>query len=49
MNPVFVICVILAAVLLWIGIAFLFPVIGEFVRDYSKAMKGIIEEEDKDE
>lgn len=49
MNPLFIVCVLLAAILLWIGIAFLFPVIGEFARDYFRALKGTIEEEDEDE
>lgn len=48
MNPVFVICVLLMAGFLWIGMAFLFPRIGDFVRDYFRSMKGIIEEEDDD-
>lgn len=48
MNPVFVICVLLVAGFLWIGIAFLFPKIGGFVKDYLGSMKGIIEEEEDD-
>ena len=49
MNPVFIITVIVGAIFLWAGIAFLFPVIGNFVRDYIRAIKGVIEEEDEND
>ena len=48
MSPVFVILVLLGALFVWIGVAFLFPVIGGFVKDYFEAMKGVMDE-DEDE
>ena len=48
MNPAFVALILLGALFVWIGMAFLFPVIGGFVKDYFEAMKGVMDE-DEDE
>ena len=51
MNPLFVILVFILAFFIWaFCIAFLFPVIGKFFKEYFNAMKSIItDKEDNDE
>lgn len=48
MNPLFVICVLLSALLIWIGIAFLFPAIGKVVKMWLDAFKYITKNKDEE-
>ena len=48
MNPLFVICVLLSALLIWIGIAFLFPAIGKVVKMWFAAFKYITKNKDEE-
>ena len=48
-NPVFVICVLIFAFLVWIGIAFLFPSIGKVIKLWLNGFKYITKEDDLEE
>ncbi len=53
MNPVFVICVIIIAFVVWVGSAFLFTGIGKVIKIWLNCFKYItkedLEEDDEDE
>ncbi len=49
MNPVFIFLVILAAIVLWGLLAWIFPKVGEVVGDILKGIDDCINEENEDE
>jgi len=48
-NPVFVICVIGMAFLIWVSIAFLFPIIGKAIVTWIECFKYITNDNEEDD
>lgn len=49
MNPMLVLLILLGAAALWALLAFAFPSIGYIFKEYYKAMKGIMSEDEDEE